>query len=318
MKAAVVFAAGQPPAYGEFRAPQPATGQQVVRVAAAALTHLTRGRAAGTHYSAEAAPPFVPGVDGVGTAEDGRRVYFLLPQPPFGALAELSLVPAAHLLPVPDGLDDAQAAALANPGMASWAALTERARLAPGETVLVNGATGAAGRLAVQLARHLGAARVVATGRNAQALEGLRRYGADRAIALAQEPAALAQACAAEFRQGVDVVLDFLWGPSAEALLAAAARATPEGRRVRYVQIGAMTGADITLPAAALRAAALELMGSGLGSVAPERLLAAIAGVFAWAAAAPDVALPLRAMPLADVAAAWARPESRERIVLRP
>ena len=106
------------------------------------------------------------GAEGVGRAADGRRVYFVLPETPFGALAEKSLVRSEHCVTVPDLLEDVTAAAIANPGMSAWAALVERARLRPGETVLINGATGTAGRLAVQLAKRLGAGRVIGTARN--------------------------------------------------------------------------------------------------------------------------------------------------------
>ena len=97
-----------------------------------------------------------------------RRVYFVLPRAPYGSMAEQAVVPSAHCVPLPDELDDVTAAAIANPGMSSWAAYTERARLKAGETVLVNGATGTAGRLAVQIAKYLGARKVIATGRNAE------------------------------------------------------------------------------------------------------------------------------------------------------
>jgi NADPH:quinone reductase-like Zn-dependent oxidoreductase len=163
MKAAVVREAGASPVYGEFEEPIPAAGEVRVAVTTSALSNLTRGRASGAHYSSQGKLPFVPGVDGVGRLDDGQRVYFSLSRAPFGGMGERTVVGAARCIPVPDGLDDATAAALPNPAMSSWAALVERAKFVAGETVLVNGATGASGRLAVQIAKPLGAKRMITT-----------------------------------------------------------------------------------------------------------------------------------------------------------
>jgi NADPH:quinone reductase-like Zn-dependent oxidoreductase len=135
------------PSYGEFQSPVGREGLEVITVTAAALTNLTKGRAAGSHYSADNRYPVVPGVDGVGTLAGGRRVYFAMPEAPFGAMAEQTLVDTRRTLTLPDSLDDVGAAALANPGMSCLAALVERACFQAGETVLINGATGAAGSL---------------------------------------------------------------------------------------------------------------------------------------------------------------------------
>ena len=126
------------------------------------------------------------GADGVGQLEDGTRVYFAFPRAPVGAMAERVAVRGDLTIPLPANLDDITAAALANPGMSSWAALTERCDFRPGESVLINGATGASGRLAVQIARHLGAGRIVATGRRAQMASALTALGADAFIPLEQ------------------------------------------------------------------------------------------------------------------------------------
>ena len=160
--------------------------------------------------------------------------------------------------------------------MSSWAALTQRAHLAAGETVLVNGATGTAGRLAVQIAKHMGARKVMATGRNPTALEKLGVIGADVTIPLAQPREDLEAAFKREFAsEGIDVVLDYLWGRSAEVVLVAAAKAGKDGRPIRFVQVGGSSGSDVTLPSAVLRSSALELMGSGLGSIPLEGLVGA-------------------------------------------
>lgn len=311
MKAAIVHGPGQTPVFGSFPDPVPGEGDVRVRVTAAALSPLARGRASGAHYSAAGAFPSVAGVDGVGRLDDGRRVYFVLPRAPFGAMAEQTVVPAAQCIAVPEGLDDATAAAIANPGMSSWAALRERARLQPGETVLINGATGAAGRLAVRIARHLGAATVMATGRNTSALATL---GADATIALDGTGEAIEDAFRARFAAGIDVVVDYLWGASARSLLVAAAKAGPDGRPIRFVQVGSAGGGEIALPAAVLRSSAIAMMGSGLGSVGLDRLVEAIRGVLG-AAPAAGLALDHRRVPLADVGTTWAGPDQGRRIV---
>jgi len=318
MKAAIVEAAGQAPVFGEFDAPQAGPGQVALRVTAAAISHVTRSRALGTHYSAPGGGQrFVPGVDGVGVSPDGRRVYFMLPPAPFGAMAEASVVDARQVIELPQALSDEAAAAMAIPGMSSWAALVERAAFRAGETVLVNGATGASGRLAIQVAKHLGAGKVVATGRNTAALADLKRLGADVTVALGDDADAMEAAFKREFRDGVDVVLDYLWGLSAQTLVVAAAKAGPDGVPIRFVQIGAVSGGSIELPSAALRSSSLQLMGSGIGSVAPSRLLAAIKGVLE-AAPAAGFEITTEAVPLADVGAAWARKDANTRIVLKP
>lgn len=301
MKSAIVERPGLTPIYGDFAPPVPESGEQRIRVSASALSPLTRARASGAHYSSSGRFPFVAGVDGTGRLDDGRRVYFILPRAPYGGLAEETVVAQAQCLPLPDDLDDITAAAIANPGMSSWAALTERARFQAGETVLINGATGASGRLAVGIARHMGAAKVIATGRDVATLEAL---GADVTIPLTADAANMESRFAEQFAQRVDVVLDYLWGMSAERLLIAGAKAGPDGIPIRFVQIGTASGADITLPGAALRSSAIELKGSGIGSVSLERLLAAVGGMLE-AAGSARLHLPTRAVPLADVAKAW-------------
>lgn len=317
MKAAIVERAGQPPVYGDFTDPAPSAGLAVVRVSAAAISHVTKSRASGAHYSADGELPLIPGVDGVGVDEHGRRVWFILPEAPFGAMAERCLVDARRCIVLPDELGDVEAAAMAIPGMSSWAALVERAQLRAGETVLVNGATGASGRLAIQVAKHLGAKRVVATGRNAAMFDELRALGADATIALTPDRDALETAFKKEFRAGVDIVLDYVWGPSAETLIVAAARAGTDAVPIRIVQIGAASGADITLPGAALRSSALQLMGSGVGSIPQPRILAAVRGVLE-AAPRAGFKVATRTLPLAEVATAWEAGDATSRIVLLP
>src|SRR5580693_6028955 len=276
MKAAIVREAGKAPVYGDFREPVPGNGEVRVHVTAAALSNVVRSRAAGTHYSSSVDLPFVVGIDGVGRLDDGSRVYFVLPKPPLGSMSERTAVRSGQCVALPDGLDDVTAAAIANPGMSAWAAMKERAKLAAGETVLVNGATGTAGRLAVQIAKYMGAKKVIATGRNIEVLKSLASLGADMAIPLVENGDAMEEAFQEQFAEGIDVVVDYLWGQSAERLIIAGAKAGREAVPIRFVQVGSASARDITLPSAALRSSAIELMGSGIGSVPVERLLKSI------------------------------------------
>jgi NADPH:quinone reductase-like Zn-dependent oxidoreductase len=317
MKAAIVVAAGKPPVYADFKDPSPSPGKTRIKVTASAISHVTKSRASGTHYSSEGNLPFIPGVDGTGIAENGQHVYFMLPEKPYGAMAEFCIIDSRQQFALPDGLTEVAAAAMAVPGMSSWGALTERARLEQGETVLVNGATGTSGRLAIQIAKHLGAKKVIATGRDTTAFNELRQLGADVTIPLTPDRDALETSFKEEFQQGIDIVLDYLWGTSAEVLMLAAAKAGPEGLPIRFVQIGSLSGTNITLPSAALRSSSLQLMGSGIGSIPPQRLFAIIQGVLT-AAPAAGFKIATRSVPLADVSSAWTAADSRERIVLVP
>jgi NADPH:quinone reductase-like Zn-dependent oxidoreductase len=314
MKAAIVQGAGQGPVYGDFAEPVLLPGESRVTVTAAALSHLALGRASGTHYSAAGAFPFVAGIDGVGRLDDGKRVYFLALRQPYGSMAEHSVARAAHCIPLPDDLDDVTAAAIANPGMSSWAALTERAKLQPGETVLINGATGTSGRLAVQIAKHLGAKKVIVTGRNAAVLDSLKPLGADVTIPLVGDATALEGSFKQAFADGVDVVLDYLWGTSAAALLSAGAKGGADTAPIRFVQIGSLSSSEIPLSAAALRSSAIVLMGSGLGSVPLARLAASIDGVFR-ATVPSGFQIATSVVPLAEVERAWSMSDSSRRTV---
>ena len=313
MKAAIVTAAGSAPVFGEHPAPVAQKGLDLITVSAAALSNLTKSRAAGSHYSSENNYPLIPGIDGVGTAADGRRVYFAMPEAPFGAMAEQTLVDPRHTVALPGNLDPVAAAALANPGMSCWAALVDRARLQPGETVLINGATGAAGTVAVQVARHLGAKKIIVTGRNPEELEALRSLGADVVIPFDLRPEnpegvdRFEQALTAEFAHRLDVVIDYLWGTSARTVILAAARSAEDTRPIRFIQVGEASREPLDLPASALRSSPLELRGSGLKSVPLPRLLEGIGHVFDLAAEGKLV-LPTRAVPLSAVAATWNSP----------
>jgi NADPH:quinone reductase-like Zn-dependent oxidoreductase len=316
MKAALVNSFDRVPEYGEFEEPVAQVGEVLVKVSAAGLSQLVRGQAAGRHYSSSGALPVIPGVDGVGRLADGRRVYFALPRAPFGAMAELSVVKSSQYVALPDEVDDVTAAAAANPGMSSWVALNERAKFVAGETVLINGATGVSGRLAIQIAKHLGARKVIATGRNEASVAELPSLGADSVIALDQSPERLTEVFRKEIKEsGVNVILDYLWGASAESLIAAVAghgsgEAEP---RIRFVQIGSLSGQTISLASGALRSSGLELLGSGLGSVSNEVLVKNI-GELMKAIVPGKFKIAAQAVPLTQVSEAWSS-KTADRIV---
>jgi NADPH:quinone reductase-like Zn-dependent oxidoreductase len=321
MKAAVVMAAGVNPVYRDFDLPIVQEGEELISVKASALSNFSKSRAMGSHYSAGGGFPRIAGADGVGVTQEGRRVYFVMPEAPFGALAEFCPVDSRRCILLPHSLDDITAAAIANPGMSAWAALVERAHLVQGETVLVNGATGTAGRLAVQLARHLGAAKVIATGRNAEELEQVKQLGADLIIPFTLgtlSPSGTKDyedALRQEFASGIDVVVDYLWGESAQTVITAIAKSVDDGIPVRFVHVGgASREENIALPGAALRAAAIMLMGSGMGSVRPSALLKAISSVFN-AVESAGLKIATDVVPLSEVEQVWDEAAGRPRLV---
>jgi NADPH2:quinone reductase len=319
MKAAVVSAFDAPPRYTAFDEPVAGEGELLVTVSAAGLHPIVKALANGTHYGSTGVLPFIPGVDGVGRLADGKRVYFGIARSPFGTFAEKTLASAAMHVALPDGLEDAIAAAMANPGMSSWVGLTMRGKFTAGESVLILGATGVAGQLAVQIAKRLGARRVVAAGRNPQALEKLKEFGADVVISLEQEHDALVKAFRDEIAAEVDVVLDYLWGAPAEAVLAAISQKglSHAASRIRFVQVGSSAGGTISLAAATLRSSGLELVGSGFGSASLTQIFEAIGEFFKEAAKKP-FAIDVKTVELQDVESVWKSPESGVRLVFQP
>jgi NADPH:quinone reductase-like Zn-dependent oxidoreductase len=222
---------------------------------------------------------------------------------------------------LPDALDDITVAAIANPGMSAGAAFVERAHLVAGETVLVNGATGTAGRLAVQLAKHLGAGKVIATGRNAQELEEVKKLGADIVIpftlGMLHRSGAkdYENALRQVFASGIDVVIDYLWGESAKTVIVAIAKAVEDGTPVCFVHVGgASREENIELPGAALRSSAILLMGSGVKSVRLPVLLQAIRNVFE-AVQPAGLKIATKVVPLSEVEEVWDKATGKPRVV---
>ena len=254
MKAAVLTETGTTPACADFPDPQPSDGHVVVDVTAAGVHHLDLAKASGA-YGAPGTMPYVIGADGVGRTADGRRVFFTSPITPHGSWAERTLVAEQDLLDLAEGVDDVTAAALGNTGLAAWLALTWRAHLQPGENVLVLGATGALGSVAVQLAKALGAATVVAADRDPDRLARSRERGADATVAITPDADLVGAFRSAAGERGFDVIIDPVWGEPALAALHVAARGA------RHIQIGQSAAATIELPASIVRGARLEILG---------------------------------------------------------
>jgi len=317
MHAAVVRSFGAPPRFEPFPTPA-ATGEHevLVDVLAAGLHPRVRSSADGTHYTSDGVLPLIPGIDAVGRTAAGELLYFVAADTAPGTMAEQAVVDRRRAVTLPPGTDPVAVAAGMNPGMSSWVALRRRAAPPPGGSVLVLGATGNAGQLAVQIARTLGAGHVVAAGRDPRRLDQLARLGADDVVGLDGDdaPDRLGRAAA-----DVDVVLDYLWGrPTELALQAVLTARTDRAKPLVWIQIGSVAGTEIALPSAVLRAAAVTLLGSGQGSVTTAGIVAELPSLVAEIAAGTLAVDPLP-LPLAGVEQAWTAPTGPgQRVVLVP
>ncbi len=319
MNAAVVTSFAEPPRYQQFEVPRPRGADEVlVDVLAAGLHPRVRSGAAGAHYTSTGTLPMIPGIDAVGRRADGRLIYFMAADDVTGTMADKALAGPRRSVELPGDADVAKIAAAMNPAMSSWVALRRRVPLESGQRVLVLGATGNAGAMAVQVARLLGAGHVVGAGRDPGRLRALASAGADDVVQLTGDGDATSAALAAAAAES-DIVLDYLWGKPAQQTMAAllAARAD-RGRALDWIQIGAVAGPTIELPSAALRSANLRVQGSGQGSV-PAADYRAELPALAREISAGTIAVTANTAPLSDVEQAWTRPEvPGERTVLLP
>ncbi len=319
MRAAIVRAFGAPPRYESVPEPVAAGPHEVVvDVLAAGLHPRVRSAADGSHYTCDGALPLIPGVDAVGRAPDGGLLYFVVPGGAAGTLAERAVADRRRAVPLPPGTDPVAVAAAMNPGMSSWVALRRRVPLPPEAKVLVLGATGGAGRLAVRVARHLGAAHVVAAGRDPGRLARTRDLGASQTVSLTGSDADVAGRLA-RAAADADVVLDYLWGGVAERAMPALLTARPDrARTLAWIQIGSMAGQELTLPSQLLRAADLRILGSGQGSVSTAGIVAELPSLTTAITAGTLTADPLP-LPLSQVERVWAEPlDAAHRVVLVP
>lgn len=299
MYAAVVSSFSQPPHVEEIAEPVAARdGELVVDVLAAALHPRVRSQADGSHYSSAGALPLVPGIDGVVRDAQGQLRYALLDDATLGSMAQRTVIEERRSVVLPPGTDAVAVAAAMNPVMSSWVALRRRIDFREGSSVLVLGATGNAGRTAVQVARRFGAGEVIAAARNTDKLAALTGLGAERTLALDR----LTEA------GDIDVVIDYLWGaPTATAMVDIVSHRTDRSKPLIWIEIGSVAGQQASIPSAALRAARLSIVGSGTGSVPVDEFAAELPQI-ARAATEHDFAITPRPVPLAEVEQAWNQP----------
>jgi NADPH:quinone reductase-like Zn-dependent oxidoreductase len=309
MNAAVVTSFDEPPHYQPFETPEPSTpDESLVDVLAVGLHPRVRGGARGAHYTSTGGLPLIPGVDGVGRRADGTLIYFSANSDTRGTMADRALVDAHRSIELPAGVDVAKVAAAMNPAMSSWVSLRRRIDFPPGRSVLVLGATGNAGAMAVQIAKRLGASRVIGAGRDPQRLAALADLGADAMVRLGEDDGATAAALG-DAAGDVDVVIDYLWAAPAKLAMNALLRARSDSSApLDWVQIGALTGPTLDLPSAWLRSANLRIQGSGQGSVSPTIYRGEMPALVAEIASGA-IGVNAVTAPLADVEAVWQRPE---------
>jgi NADPH:quinone reductase-like Zn-dependent oxidoreductase len=319
MKAAILHSADSVPVYGDFGDPPASEGSQIVDLVAAGIHQITRSVATGRHYSQGGVFPVIPGLNAVARTASGELVFTSSGKPPYGTFAERIPSPDAMRFPLPAGAGPEAVAAGVNPGMASWLPLQARqAEAGKLGTVLVLGVTGMSGYLAAQNARLLGAARVVGAGRSQPGLERAAAAGAQTAALTGDrdaDAAALAQALDGDTP---GLVLDFVWGPVAETAFQALARQGPgeDSADIKYVQIGALAGAEAAVPSSLLRSRKLTISGSGAGSVPAAQIRTQIPE-YIQLIADGSVQVPFRTFPLSDVSAAWtASTQTGPRVVL--
>ncbi|MFJ4650012.1 zinc-binding dehydrogenase [Nocardia sp. NPDC088792] len=314
MKAAVVSSFDSAPQYADFAEPVAQNdNEQVVDMIAAGLHPRVRSQANGSHYTSTGALPLVPGIDGVGRTADGTLHYFILPDTTFGTMAERTVVDVRRSIALPADSDPLAVAAALNPAMSSWVALRRRVRFEAGANVLVLGATGSAGRMAVQIAKHLGANRIVAAARDTAKLPALTPLGATDLVGL-HDADAIGKAAA-----DVDVVIDYVWGePTATAMTAIITARPDRGAPLSWIQIGSVAGATAPIPSAALRAARLQIVGSGQGSVSTREILGELPELAAEITKG-TFDIDARPVPLSQVEQAWAEaPRTAQRLVITP
>ena len=319
MHAAVVRSFDRSPRYETFDEPDPiGPDQVVVEVLAAGLHPRVRSGASGRHYTSTGSLPMIPGIDGVGRLPDGGKVYFAVDDDTWGSMAERAVVDLRRTVPLPEQADAVKVAAAMNPAMSSWVALRRRVHLEPGQSVLILGATGNAGSMAVQVAKRLGAGPVIGAGRDPRRLAGLAAVGADEVVAITGDGSETAERLA-DAAAEVEVVIDYLWGEPASAAMVALLKARADrSRALDWIQIGAVAGPTITLPSVALRSANLRIQGSGQGAVSPAGYRAELPALVEEIDSG-TIGVNARAVPLAHVEATWDAPEhSGARTVFTP
>ncbi len=323
MPAAVITRHGVPPEHQQRPVPSRSAGQALVRVTAAPISPLDLLCASGRSYFGPPQLPYIPGVQGVGTVVEaetlapGQRVWFSCDagmKPGDGSMAAFCVVDEAAALPLPEGVADDLVAALGLSAIAAWMALTWRGRLQPGEQVLVLGASGAVGQVAVQAARILGAGRVIAASRDQMGLARALTRGADATVDLTGDDVdEIYRRIMAACEGPLHLVIDPVWGLPAEA----AARAL--GYEGRFVNIGAASGPTARFESATVRSRLHNILGYTNNALSPEQKSHALAEILAHAAAGRCI-VDRETLPLARAGEAWElqAASARRKLILVP
>ncbi|QBA23224.1 zinc-binding alcohol dehydrogenase family protein [Chryseobacterium indologenes] len=321
MKAAVVFEKGSIPQYADFPDPEVKENEILISVKAASIKNLDRARAGGNHYSTENQEhqPTVIGTDGAGYLENGDKVYFFSKK---GTVAEKAVADKKMIILIPEELDFSLAAALPNAVMGSAMALKFKAGLQPGNTILINGATGITGRIAVQMARLYGAGKIIVTGRNEESLQSLLELGADEVVSLKLEGNDFKQKIKEIHKvTPIDAIIDYIWGHSVEMLLSSLKGDGTFSHKTKLVTIGGMSGDTIQLSSQILRGTDIQISGSGLGSWTKEEshfLFSKIIPEMFQAAAEGKIKMETQDVDIKNIETVWnAEIQSGKRLVIR-
>lgn len=262
MKAALLKKLDSSPVFEEVQTPEIENEEQeLIEMIASPVKNLDKLLTSSSFYAAHKELPVIIGSDGIGMTQEGKRVYA---QGITGMYAEKALVKKGDYVILPEKLSAQVGAALPNAVQGAVAPLVLIGKIKKGDTVLINGATGFTGQLAVQMAKHYGAEKVIATGRNEERLKELTALGADEYVLTSKEEVFLEELNKIVEDSFVDIVIDYLWGKSAEIVL----KALSEGKihPTRFVNVGNMAGMKIDLNAGIIRNSAIEISGAGLGS----------------------------------------------------
>lgn len=319
MKAAVLEKLGEVPVYKDFEAPNPSNNELIMNVKAASIKNLDKLRASGTHYASYKEVPVVVGIDAVGVLENGTKVYA---QGTIGTIAEQTLISADRYTILPENIDYDVAAALPNAVLGATMALKSRAKIEKGNIVLINGATGVTGQIAVQIAKYYGAKKIIVTGRNQEVLDQLRALGADEIITLKQdEEHFITQIKQIHHETPIDIVLDYIWGHPMEMILKALKGGGINSftHPLKVVTVGDMAGKTITLDSGTLRSSDIHILGSGLGSLSKkdiEEFDKEILPEMFQLAAKGQLKIDVVTYPLEKIQEAWISDEKGKRVVV--
>lgn len=324
MKAAILKAYGYPPIFGDYDQLEPGPDQLLVRLTAASITPLDLLCASGTSYFGAPALPYIPGVQGVGVVESGisslvgRQVWFQTTsgmKPGNGSMSEYVTVFEKDIFEVPEGLSAVDAAALGLSAVAGWNAVTT-AKVTSEDAVIVLGASGIVGQVALQVARHLGAKKVVGSVRSPEAQEIALSLGADEVVDLSKysEPALLTRRFEEATEGGADVVIDPIFGEPASCALRALKSLG------RLVNLGSAASEVAVFDSATIRSRRLSILGYTNVGLNKEEIDASLSEIFNLAKLG-KLKVFREVVPLAEVTSAWQRQmegKAKKRLVLVP